>query len=94
MKSNYGHVKNTHCPTCKVKLNAATGVLDSNWVAKPKDMSVCINCGEILTFTDDLDLRLADLNDMLAVSNDFKQLLETAQQFIRSKRPAHESSST
>ena len=83
MKSNYGHVKTTHCPTCNIKLNAATGVLDSEWIVRPTDMTICINCGEILTFTDDLDLRLADLNDMLRYGEANKSILEEAQRVIR-----------
>jgi hypothetical protein len=85
MKDNHGHVKNTHCPTCNSKLSAATGILDDEWVARPKDMSICINCGEILTFTDDLDLRLADLNDMLNYGEANKKLLEDAQRIIRKR---------
>ena len=85
MKTNYGHVKVTHCPTCNIQLSAATGMLDDEWVARPKDMSVCINCGEILTFTDDLDLRLADLDDMLRYGEGNKLLLENAQRLIRER---------
>ena len=60
-------------------------MLDDEWVARPKDMSVCINCGEILTFTDDLDLRLADLDDMLRYGEGNKLLLENAQRLIRER---------
>lgn len=81
---NRKRVKDTLCPTCKNKLDAATGILDQSWVARPGDMSVCFHCGEILTFTADMDLRLADLNDMMEVPEDYKHVLEAAQRSIRS----------
>lgn len=44
----------THrCPSCDIPLTAATGVENEN---KPEegDISICFNCGEILTFNVDL----------------------------------------
>lgn len=86
--NNVGIVKATKCPTCKGKIDAATGVAEPNHSPREGDFSLCFECGEILVFTKDLSLRMADLNDMLTVSDRNKDLLERGQQWIRANRPA------
>jgi hypothetical protein len=47
----------TLCPTCGHKLDAATG-LDHDHKPSPGDLSVCIQCGEILEFDEEIKLIL------------------------------------
>ena len=42
------------CPSCSTKLDAATSVEGA--VPKPGDLSVCVECGEVLQFTNDFSL--------------------------------------
>jgi hypothetical protein len=51
------HIKmgDDYCPTCKTKLDHATP-LQSGDKPEPHDLSVCINCGEMLEFSDDFAL--------------------------------------
>lgn len=60
-----------HCPNCKKLLDGFTRLPDK---AKPKpgDISVCLYCGEILEFTDDLQLIHADADTIAQV--DFPEL--------------------
>jgi len=44
------------CPYCEAKLDTATD-LKTNVMPKPGDISVCINCAQVLVFADDLTLR-------------------------------------
>jgi hypothetical protein len=56
--------------------------------AKPSvdDLSVCIKCGELLVFQDDLTLRPMELNDMLSLDEATKNELLKVQSIIRKLR--------
>ena len=49
---------NDNCPCCGTLLDAATPVnnKDGNIAPRPKDISICIKCGEILYYSDDMKL--------------------------------------
>ena len=53
-------VKESCCTSCGKKLDMATSV-EGYAVPLPGDISICIKCGHIMAFGDDLMLR--DLND-------------------------------
>lgn len=46
------------CPTCQTILSAATDFTHGA-APKPDDITICINCGTILCFKEDMTLRLA-----------------------------------
>jgi len=60
MKLKFGKIsrtkKNSPCPNCGKELNSACG-LDSEDGPSPGDFTVCIGCGYILAFTEDLGVR-------------------------------------
>jgi hypothetical protein len=47
----------TKCPSCGNGLDCATTVDDSDAVPSPGDCTVCLNCAEVLIFTEVLGLR-------------------------------------
>jgi len=44
------------CPICGAAHDAATN-LDSGSIPKPGDLTICISCGYVMAFTDDLSFR-------------------------------------
>jgi hypothetical protein len=57
--------------------------------ARPKqgDVSLCLGCGEILTYDKTLNLRGAELKDLIGLSRVNNLLLTRAQKLIRDTRP-------
>ncbi len=49
----------TVCPACDKRLDAATAGDGSDVLPKPGDVSLCIECGQILRFTSDMSLEIA-----------------------------------
>ena len=43
------------CPSCNYQMDAATS-LEGDHTPTPGDLSVCLNCGELLIFTDALQV--------------------------------------
>lgn len=54
----------SYCPFCKKKLDAATDFDADCLTPKPGDLSVCIYCGNILKFCEDLSLQVAFKEDL------------------------------
>ena len=52
----------SYCPSCGYKMNAATS-LENDAVPKSGDFSVCLRCGEILRFDENLLLRVVPLKE-------------------------------
>jgi hypothetical protein len=54
-------ISNNNCTACGVYLDSATNVrgykLDEEMMPKPGDITVCIKCGHIMAFGDNLELR-------------------------------------
>ncbi len=51
-------MKASDCPTCGADLNAATAMSDPESSPSPGDLSLCIKCGELLVFDQDIKLAL------------------------------------
>lgn len=66
-------------------MDRATG-LENSQAPKPGDVSLCVNCGEALIFTDALTLRLAELNDLIKLGAEQHALVTNAQAHIRFMR--------
>ncbi len=75
------------CPTCGHTLNAATIASPKcNRAPKAGDVSVCIKCGEPLTFQADLKVRISDLNDLMSLTPAERDILDRAQHIIRNMK--------
>jgi hypothetical protein len=54
------------CPRCASPLTAAGGLTEANArPPRPGDITVCINCGELLAYIEGLDVRPLDLLELL-----------------------------
>jgi hypothetical protein len=79
------HVPGAVCPVCSKLLDGATNINDDG-APKPGDVSVCVDCMSILTFTPDLKLRLMTQGEVQALPEPNKAAVIKATrlvQFIR-----------
>ena len=56
-----GRMPASACLSCGDKLDACTGLYGAGDVPHPGDITICLRCGNIMAFADDLSLR--ELND-------------------------------
>jgi len=68
------------CPTCAKLLDAATAIDGEGNSPRTGDLSVCLYCGEIIEFGDDMELIKADIDSI--VQADFLEL-QKAQKLVR-----------
>lgn len=63
------------CPKCGADINAATSV--DGVYAKPaeNDLSVCLSCGNMLAFNNDLTLRVLGMEEFLKLDDTIKHTL-------------------
>lgn len=77
----------SRCPQCNYKLDGSTHVHGGEpSLPKPGDASVCINCGQVLTYDTDCRLRKAtvkDIGELMTESPEAWAVIEKAQLFIR-----------
>jgi hypothetical protein len=51
----------SECPHCHYKMDCATCVDKPEELPKPDDVTICLKCGEVLVFTENMGLRLPTL---------------------------------
>lgn len=51
------------CPDCLRRIEAASAADGTNRVPSPGDFSICVHCGAILRYEDDMQLRRVDDDD-------------------------------
>lgn len=73
-------LKEDHCPFCDYKVTAATEALGDHRPSSG-DFSICLNCGAIAVFQDDLKLRRPTEKEAREIRQD-KEILEM--QIVRS----------
>lgn len=81
----YGPLIESHCPACNYKLTGATVAHGDDNAPKAGDMSVCLNCGQVLTYQDDLSLRksnAAEIRELMTAAPEAWATIEKAQLFI------------
>lgn len=84
--SSFRHAQ-SRCPQCNYKLDASTHVQgESTSAPQPGDASVCINCGQVLTYEKEGRLRRATVREigaLMAENPEGWRVIEEAQNFIR-----------
>lgn len=79
----------SRCPQCDYKLDGSTHVQgETPSLPKPGDASICINCGQVLTYEADCRLRKATVKDIGALMSENPEgwaVIEKAQLFIRQR---------
>jgi hypothetical protein len=75
----------THCPECGYRMDGATAADQENAMPAPGDVSVCLNCGQLLTFEDAMTLRKPkreEIGELMRNRNNWA-IIEKAQTYIR-----------
>jgi predicted RNA-binding Zn-ribbon protein involved in translation (DUF1610 family) len=86
--STYRHIE-SRCPQCGYKLDASTHVQgEEPSLPEAGDASVCMNCGQVLTYESDCRLRKAtvrDIGELMSANPEGWAAIEKAQMFIRQR---------
>jgi hypothetical protein len=79
-----GRLPDSTCPFCTRLLSAATGVSldDEPPIPTPGCVTFCGYCGEMLTFADDLTLRVPTPDEAEAFANDQSPTMKLIRKFI------------
>jgi hypothetical protein len=67
-------VPESKCLSCGKVLDRATNMFDGGWRPSPGDYSICIACGHLMIFADDLRLRELTVMECVEIAGD-KRLL-------------------
>lgn len=90
MKFHQVRVPPCKCPTCGLEWDGATEVNNNAATPTPGDFSLCINCGELMRYSAELELvRAGDLGELLAggvLTADQVEGIRMQQRFIRLSR--------
>lgn len=83
--TNYGPLPESRCPQCNYKLTGATIAQGEDQAPQKGDNSVCLNCGQVLTYTDGTLLRKATAEEIRELMKEPEAwaVIEKAQMFIR-----------
>ena len=74
-------MKPTICPTCGYFANAVSSII-RHAQPKPGDVSVCLSCGELNVFLDDMSFRPATAEDWQDLSDEQVTAISLAQVHI------------
>jgi transcription initiation factor IIE alpha subunit len=83
--TSYGPLPESRCPQCDYKLTGASVAHGTNQPPQPGDTSICLNCGQVLTYLDGTLLRKATADEIRELMQEPKAwaTIEKAQMFIR-----------
>lgn len=84
------HHAESRCPQCNYKLDGSTHVQpgEKPTLPQPGDNSVCINCGQVLTYEEDCRLRKAtvrDIGELMTENPEGWAVIEKVQMFVRQR---------
>jgi hypothetical protein len=86
MKDETHSMPEQHCVCCGSPLDAATEITAMQGAPKPGDVSMCINCGEVMEFDKDLKLVPATVKSMLEIGERARAVVGRAQKLIRRRK--------
>lgn len=84
-KKDYTPMGNDNCPTCNYTIEVAAAAVGEHVTPMPHDVSICLNCGEWLEYSDDMALII--LTEKTRKELDKQQLitLRRATEFIKKR---------
>jgi hypothetical protein len=87
----FGPLPESRCPQCSYKMTGATNCTGSG-APFPGDVSICLNCGQILCFQDDFTLRKVNAAEIADLMSDASQwaVIEKAQRIIYAEGHSHD----
>lgn len=77
-------VPTSRCPWCAYGIEGATGFADK--APRPGDLSMCVNCGRVLAFQEDLTVRRASRQEARAAMRKRPDLFEAWKQMKAERR--------
>jgi len=73
------------CLRCRKKVDAASCVADGGAAPEPGDVTICIFCGYLMTFADDLSFRELTEEDILELPLDEVSRFQNARKKVMEK---------
>lgn len=80
-------LKPSMCPSCGYFMDAASPALERKISPKANDVSMCLSCGAVLVFDQDLSLRSMTEDEKSALPPHMARLLEAMERHRRSVIP-------
>lgn len=71
----YVMTKDALCPKCGTHVDCATHMSGKAVKPKPDDVSLCVGCGSIMFFNDDLSIRVATAEELEEMDQDQVKML-------------------
>lgn len=78
---------NSTCPTCGYVMNASSCADTDPRPPEPGDISLCLCCGELLVFDQEMLLRVPSIGEIMDFSPANYEMIERTQRAIRAVRP-------
>lgn len=75
------------CVVCGTKLDSATRPGPEEERPRPGDLSLCLKCGEIYVFNQDMTIRVPTVAELMQCGPEIHSELEFMQNKIRNLRP-------
>jgi hypothetical protein len=75
------------CPACNYKVSAAAPADDKPGVPMPGDIVLCLNCAEVLQFTEDMDLKLCPAGVKQTFDADTQAMIRRHKAHIKNRGP-------
>lgn len=74
--------KKNNCPKCNFVLDAATSLEDICTKPRPGDITICINCGSVLKFTEDFSLEALSEEEISNLDSSILGLISSVKKSI------------
>ena len=83
-----GGLPQSKCPTCGYEMDSATGTTHDE-DPRPGDLTVCLNCGEMLQFNDIMVAKSLPVGLLDQLPSETREELFRAVNLIRKRGPIH-----
>jgi hypothetical protein len=68
-------VPKSKCLACGVRMDRATNMFDGQLKPSPEDFTICLKCGHLMIFADDLRVRELTTKEIVKIAGDKRVLL-------------------
>lgn len=75
------------CPRCGYHMDTSSSVMDDGAVPRPGDVTICMNCGGLLAFDEDLRVQLPEdeVDIYLSATPDQLEQIKRMQSYIKAR---------
>jgi len=82
---DYTDMGNDNCPTCNYTIEVAATAVGEHVTPIPHDVSICLNCGEWLEYSDDMALIILTGKTRKELSKEQLDVLRRGTDFIKKR---------